>query len=189
MNEIAIKENDIKKDVASKLAIMVNLAIAPSNAKQYDTLRKENNDYIKKVKDSIEEARKRYLAPFDEEAKKYLEAISPLEIANKDMSAKILEAKKIAFKEDMRHEFDLIAMPDADGEFPDFDEIYDPSWYAKTKATAKELMSYKVKAYCTRKDQTEACIMFKGTKEELRKLKAFARDEHIDIEVNELEGK
>lgn len=191
MNEVTIPSNleNIKRDVKSKMTLMIGLAIAPSNASHYDTLRKENNDYIKKVKATIEEAREKYLEPFEAEASKYLEALKPFEEANKDMSAKILEAKKTAFKEDMRREFNLMAMPDADGEFPNFDEIYDPSWYTKTKATAKELMSNKVKAFVTAKDKVRAYIMLDGTKEQLRELKKYCYSNRLSIEVTELEGK
>lgn len=188
MNEVTIPSNlgNIERDVKSKMAIMINLAIAPSNASRYDTLRKENNDYIKKVKATIEEAREKYLEPFEAEANKYLEALKPFEEANKDMSAKILEAKKIAFKEDMRREFSLMVMPDTNGEMPDFEEIYDHSWYTKTKATAKELMSNKVKAFATAKDKARAYIMFDGTKEQLRELKKYCYSNRLNVEVTEL---
>lgn len=191
MNEVTIPSNleNIERDVKSKMALMIGLAIAPSNASHYDTLRKENNDYIKKVKTTIEEAREKYLEPFEAEANKYLEALKPFEEANKDMSAKILEAKKIAFKEDMRHEFNLMVMPDANGEMPDFEEIYDYSWYSKTKATAKELMSSKVKAFAMSKDKVKACIVFDGNKEQLRALKTYCYKNGLNVEITELEGK
>lgn len=191
MKEVTIPSNlgSIEKDVKSKMALMLGLAIAPSNAKQYDTLRKENNDYIKKVKATIDEAREKYLEPFEAEANKYLDVLKPFEEANKDMSAKILEAKKIAFKEDMRHEFDLMVMPDANGEMPDFEEIYDYSWYTKTKAMAKELMSYKVKAFAMSKDKVRAYIMFDGSKEQLKGLKEYCYKNKLGVEITELEGK
>lgn len=191
MNEVIIPTSlgQIKKDVESKMALMIGLAIAPSNAKQYDTLRKENNDYIKKAKATIEDARAKYLEPFEAEANKYLEALKPFEEANKDMSAKILEAKKIAFKEDMRKEFDLMVMPDGNGEMPDFENVYDASWYAKTKATAKELMSNKVKAWAMSKDKVKAFISFDGNKEQLRALKEYCYKNGLHVEITELEDK
>lgn len=190
MNEIAIPTSlgKIRDEISKKMVLMAGLAIAPSNAKNYDTLRKENNDYIKAVKAEIDEARKRYLEPFEAEANKYLETLKNFETANKDFTARILEAKKVQFKEDMRREFVLMAIPDSNGEIPDFEKIYDPSWYSGTKTKAKEAMSARLKAFSSAQTKTEAYITFSGTKEQLAGLKKYCYENRLNVEITEMEN-
>lgn len=176
----------IKSEVEKRISAMGNLAIAPSNATAYETLRKDNNSYIKLVKGNIEKAKEEYLKPFDEKANELLEAIKPLEEANKKLSAEILEAKKKRFELDMRHEWETIAMPDENGEVVPFESVYDPSWYSKTKQDAKELMAKRLKWEISKKRKVQACIILDCTKEELKAVKDFVYENRISADISEI---
>ena len=162
----------ISADAAVMAERLSKVVIAPGGFKPCEDLRGEANAMVKGVEKEVADARKKYLAPFEEAAAKVTEAIAPLKAAAKDFSARLLEAKKIAFKEEMEQEYMRYA--DVSGELPaSFEEIYEPSWYSETKTKAKVEMAAKVRKARIAKKRVRAYITVECTEEQLADLQDY----------------
>lgn len=150
-----------------------NLAIAPTNARSFDSLRTENNKFIKDTEKALDGARKEFLRPFDEMAGKYLGALEPLREANKVLSNEILSARKEAFRNDMYEAWQGIATANGNGEVTPFDEAFDPSWYGKTKAEANRLLSEAMRKARLRKKRGVHTYTLVATEDRFEELEQF----------------
>lgn len=177
----------IQSEVEEKVNKIKNLAITPENAKRNEDLRKDNNAYIKDIKNSLNKAKEEYLKPFSEQEEKVLSVIEPLEIANKELSANILDSKKIAFKNYIKSEFELLAREDANGELPEFEDIYEPTWYGLTKIQARENLVAKLKKFAKRANKVKALILVNCTEEDYEELQHYIYTSRINAEFNKME--
>ena len=178
-----MENNLINIDLAQTLEISQSkaeqlnaLAITAENCLTLEGLRTDNNKEIKAYKAQIEEAKKRYLEPFAIAEKQALEAIKPFEEANKDFSAKILEAKKLRRDNELReHYTDLLSMATSEsGEipswFPTFDKANEGISYSVTLTIAKQVL----KAHIEDCKATTTNVILKGSRANVEKVKSFA---------------
>lgn len=175
----------LKNVVERKVSVIGdNQAIAPSNITHYEDERTENNNYVKEVKATLDKAEKEYLAPFKVISDQVNDALKPLIDANKDFANRILEAKKTKFKNDVRDEFTLIARPDANGELPDFETIFDPSWYGNKVADWKDKLATKIRKAEVADEKVTAYIRVETTKSQLEDLERYIISQRINYTLN-----
>jgi hypothetical protein len=175
----------LKNVVDRKVSVIGdNQAIAPSNISHYEDERTENNKYVKDIKAQLTKAEDDYLEPFNAIADQVNEALKPLIDANKAFGDKILEAKKTKFKNDVRDEFTLIARPDANGELPDFEAIFDPSWYGDRVADWKDKLATKIRKAEVADEKVTAYIRVETTKSQLEDLERYIISQRINYTLN-----
>ena len=175
----------LKNVVDRKVSVIGdNQAIAPSNVSYYEDERTENNKYVKDIKAQLTKAEDDYLEPFNAIADQVNEALKPLIEANKSFGDKILEAKKTKFKNDVREEFTLIARPDANGELPDFETIFDPSWYGNKVADWKDKLATKIRKAEVADEKVTAYIRVETTKSQLEDLERYIISQRINYTLN-----
>ena len=175
----------LKNVVERKVSVIGdNQAIAPSNITHYEDERTENNKYVKDIKAQLTKAEDDYLEPFNAIADQVNEALKPLIDANKAFGDKILEAKKTKFKNDVREEFTLIARPDANGELPDFETIFDPSWYGDRVADWKDKLAAKIRKAEVADEKVTAYIRVETTKSQLEDLERYIISQRINYTLN-----
>jgi len=175
----------LKNVVDRKVSVIGdNQAIAPSNVSYYEDERTENNKYVKDIKAQLTKAEDDYLEPFNAIADQVNEALKPLIDANKAFGDKILEAKKTKFKNDVREEFTLIARPDANGELPDFETIFDPSWYGNKVADWKDKLATKIRKAEVADEKVTAYIRVETTKSQLEDLERYIISQRINYTLN-----
>lgn len=175
----------LKNVVERKVSVIGdNQAIAPSNITHYEDERTENNKYVKDIKAQLTKAEDDYLEPFNSIADQVNEALKPLIDANKAFGDKILEAKKTKFKNDVRDEFTLIARPDANGELPDFETIFDPSWYGDRVADWKDKLATKIRKAEVADEKVTAYIRVECAKSQLDDLERYIISQRISYELN-----
>lgn len=175
----------LKNVVERKVSVIGdNQAIAPSNITHYEDERTENNKYVKDIKAQLTKAEDDYLEPFNAIADQVNAALKPLIDANKAFGDKILEAKKTKFKNDVREEFTLIARPDANGELPDFETIFDPSWYGDRVADWKDKLAAKIRKAEVADEKVTAYIRVETTKSQLEDLERYIISQRINYTLN-----
>jgi len=175
----------LKNVVDRKVSVIGdNQAIAPSNVSYYEDERTENSKYVKDIKAQLTKAEDDYLEPFNAIADQVNEALKPLIDANKAFGDKILEAKKTKFKNDVREEFTLIARPDANGELPDFETIFDPSWYGNKVADWKDKLATKIRKAEVADEKVTAYIRVETTKSQLEDLERYIISQRINYTLN-----
>ena len=175
----------LKNVVERKVSVIGdNQAIAPSNISHYEDERTENNKYVKDIKAQLTKAEDDYLEPFNSIADQVNEALKPLIDANKAFGDKILEAEKTKFKNDVREEFTLIARPDANGELPDFETIFDPSWYGDKVADWKDKLATKIRKAEVADEKVTAYIRVETTKSQLEDLERYIISQRINYTLN-----
>lgn len=134
------------------LADHTRKVVVSEGARSLDGLRKENNLKIKEHKAEIESMREKYLKPFEEMYKPFLLALNELEEANKELSKKILQAKKSEFEDKVKKELNYLMLLN-EGEYVPFELVYDPSWYDKPEKYWKPALARRVKDYLEKDDR------------------------------------
>lgn len=168
----------------SKAEQLNALAITAENCLSLEGLRTDNNKEIKAYKAQIDEAKKKYLEPFTAIEKQALEAIKPFEEANKEFSAKILEAKKFRRDNELREYYtDLLSMATSEaGEipswFPNFDKANEGISYSVTLTIAKQVL----KAHIEGCKATTAHVTLTGSRANLDKVREYAKGLGVEWE-------
>ena len=169
-------------DKALEMAGHLNaLAITEDNATSLEDLRTQANKFIKGTKDSLKEAKEAFLEPFPAVEKKVLEAIKPLELENKDFSAKILEVKKAKRYKEAKCYYDSLIAPNEDGEMPyaeipNFDSIY----LDIPQSASKETIHRYIENALELAQKTTATVELKGSRNALLQLRQYAQSLKID---------
>lgn len=174
----------LKNVVDRKVKVMQAQAVNIGDPANCDTLRTDNNNYVKEVEQQITDAEKKYLEPFDAVIKQITDALQPLKDENKAFAQRILEAKKARFKETVRAEFSLLALADANGELPDFETIYDPAWYGKTASVWKQFLALKLKKERESTKKVVAYVKVTTDQGKLDDLEAYLISNRIVYEIN-----
>lgn len=139
--------------------------VVSEGARSLDDLRKENNRKIKGHRAEIESMREEYLKPFEETYKPFLLALNELEEANKELSKKILQAKKSEFEDKVKKELNYLTLL-GNGEYVPFEEVYDPSWYGKPEKEWKPILARRVKDYLEKDDRHTYTFSFFSAKKD-----------------------
>lgn len=169
-------------DKALEMARHLNaLAITEDNATSLEDLRTKANKFIKGTKDSLKEAKEAFLEPFTVVEQKVLEAIKPLELENKDFSAKILEVKKAKRYKEAKCYYDSLIAPNEDGEMPyaeipNFDSIY----LEIPQSVSKETIHHYIENALELAQKTTATVELKGSRNALLQLRQYAQILKID---------
>lgn len=169
-------------DKALEMAGHLNaLAITEDNATSLEDLRTQANKFIKGTKDSLKEAKEAFLEPFNAVEQKVLEAIKPLELENKDFSAKILEVKKAKRYKEAKCYYDSLIAPNEDGEMPyaeipNFDSIY----LEIPQSASKETIHRYIENALELAQKTTANVELKGSRNALLQLRQYAQSLKID---------
>lgn len=169
-------------DKALEMAGHLNaLAITEDNATSLEDLRTKANKFIKGTKDSLKEAKEAFLEPFTAVEQKVLEAIKPLELENKDFSAKILEVKKAKRYKESKCYYDSLITPNEDGEMPyaeipNFDSIY----LEIPQSASKETIHHYIENALELAQKATATVELKGSRNALLQLRQYAQSLKID---------
>ena len=169
-------------DKALEMAGHLNaLAITEDNATSLEDLRTQANKFIKGTKDALKEAKEAFLEPFTAVEQKVLEAIKPLELENKDFSAKILEVKKAKRYKEAKCYYDSLIAPNEDGEMPyaeipNFDSIY----LEIPQSASKETIHRYIENALELAQKTTANVELKGSRNALLQLRQYAQSLKID---------
>lgn len=178
LGELSDETNKRKERVNS-------LAITKDNAKALEDIRTDNNAFIKSVKETVKEAKDKYLEPFTKLESQVLETIKPLEESNKTFSSKLLETKKQKLFEEMNEYYRSLIAPNEDGalpynEMPRFDVLIQGIPQTLTKAKMKEAIKERLESY----QKVGIDVTLIGSHENLEKMKAYARLLNVDWEEN-----
>lgn len=169
-------------DKALEMAGHLNaLAITEDNATSLEDLRTQANKFIKGTKDSLKEAKEAFLEPFTAVEQKVLEAIKPLELENKDFSAKILEVKKAKRYKEAKCYYDSLIAPNEDGEMP-YAEIpsFDSIYVEIPQSASKETIHRYIENALELAQKTTANVELKGSRNALLQLRQYAQSLKID---------
>lgn len=174
-------------DKALEMAGHLNaLAITEDNATSLEDLRTQANKFIKGTKDSLKEAKEAFLEPFTDVEQKVLEAIKPLELENKDFSAKILEVKKAKRYKEAKCYYDSLIAPNEDGEMP-YAEIpsFDSIYLEIPQSASKETIHRYIENALELAQKTTANVELKGSRNALLQLRQYAQSLKIDWTLKE----
>lgn len=185
MEPVTIELAILRDEVSERVGRCQNLAIAPSNASSFDSLRKDNNDYIRSVKAKVEGFREEVLKPYEERLAKILDELKPLEVANKALSNEILNAKKERFRKDMEAEYKDIVTADINGEIIPFERVFDPSWYGKTKTEARGLLAQALRKEKLKAERATYSYIVFADRARLEELELFMQTHGIDYQREE----
>lgn len=185
MEPATIELITLRGEVSERVGKCQNLAIAPSNASSFDSLRKENNDYIRSVKQKVDSFREEVLKPYEARLAQILEELKPLEVANRALSNEILNAKKERFRRDMEAEYRDIVTADINGEIIPFDRVYDPSWYGKTKTEARGLLAQAIRKERLKAERVTYSYIVFADRARLEELELFMQTHGIDYQREE----
>lgn len=169
-------------DKALEMAGHLNaLAITEDNATSLEDLRTQANKFIKETKDSLKEAKEAFLEPFTSVENAVLEALKPLEIENKEFSAKILEVKKAKRYKEAKCYYDSLIAPNEDGEMPyaempNFDSIY----LEIPQSASKETIHRYIENALELAQKTTANVELKGSRNALLQLRQYAQSLKIE---------
>lgn len=169
-------------DKALEMAGHLNaLAITEDNATSLEDLRTQANKFIKGTKDSLKEAKEAFLEPFNAVEQKVLEAIKPLELENKDFSAKILEVKKAKRYKEAKCYYDSLIAPNEDGEMP-YAEIpsFDSIYLEIPQSASKETIHRYIENALELAQKTTATVELKGSRNALLQLRQYAQSLKIE---------
>lgn len=178
LGELSDETNKRKERVNS-------LAITKDNVKALEDIRTDNNAFIKSVKETVKEAKDKYLEPFTKLESQVLETIKPLEESNKTFSSKLLETKKQKLFEEMNEYYRSLIAPNEDGalpynEMPRFDVLIQGIPQTLAKAKMKEAIKERLESY----QKVGIDVTLIGSHENLEKMKAYARLLNVDWEEN-----
>ena len=140
----------LKDDVANRIERLNLVVVDPDDPKKCEDLRTETNNFIKEIKSNCDELVKTVSQPALDYIQPYIDTINELALANKDLSERILNAKKQKFKDKVRDKFIYLAETSEDGVLIPFEEIYQESWYGKTEREWFAALCSKVHAYKNR---------------------------------------
>lgn len=185
MEPATIELATLRDEVSARVGKCQNLAIAPSNANSFDSLRKDNNDYIRSVKSQVEGFREEVLKPYEEKLAQVLGELKPLEVANKALANEILGAKKERFKRDMEAEYNDIVTADINGEIIPFARVYDPGWYGKPKAEARGLLAQALRKEKLKAERATYGYIVFADRARLEELELFMQTHGIDYQREE----
>ena len=169
-------------DKALEMAGHLNaLAITEDNATSLEDLRTQANKFIKETKDSLKEAKEAFLEPFTSVENAVLGALKPLEIENKEFSAKILEVKKAKRYKEAKCYYDSLIAPNEDGEMPyaempNFDSIY----LEIPQSASKETIHRYIENALELAQKTTANVELKGSRNALLQLRQYAQSLKIE---------
>lgn len=169
-------------DKALEMAGHLNaLAITEDNATSLEDLRTKANKFTKSVKDSLKEAKEAFLEPFTVVENKVLEAIKPLELENKDFSAKLLEVKKAKRYKEAKCYYDSLIAPNEDGEMP-YAEIpsFDSIYLEIPQSASKETIHRYIENALELAQKTIANVELKGSRNALLQLRQYAQSLKIE---------
>lgn len=147
-------------EIAEKTDHLSKIVVSAENAKECEELRKETNAYIKSVKTQIENQKAEFLKEFTKAEEAALEILAPLERAAKTFSAQVLEVNKATFQKKVQERFMELAGLSPDGEIPEFDRVYDPSWYGKAQKVWEPLLIAKLRDFYQRNDMRTVAYFF-----------------------------
>lgn len=178
LGELSDETNKRKERVNS-------LAITKDNVKALEDIRTDNNAFIKSVKETVKEAKDKYLEPFTKLESQVLETIKLLEESNKTFSSKLLETKKQKLFEEMNEYYRSLIAPNEDGalpynEMPRFDVLIQGIPQTLAKAKMKEAIKERLESY----QKVGIDVTLIGSHENLEKMKAYARLLNVDWEEN-----
>lgn len=172
-DELTLQGLDTLQNIVErKCDVLSTQALTVGNVLSYESLRTENNAYIKEVEGIVQSAREKYLQGFEEVAGKVADALKPLKDANQAFANQILDLKKRKHKEWAMGEYCAIATANADGEIEGFEEVYDPKWYGKPNDTVRDLMAAKIAKRRRSKERIIAIITVDTDKASLGDLEA-----------------
>lgn len=177
--------DELSKEANTRKERVNSLAITKDNVKALEDIRTDNNAFIKGVKENIKEAKEKYLEPFTKLENEALEAIKPLEDGNKAFSAKLLETKKQKLLEEMEEYYRSLIAPNEDGtmpyeEMPRFDILIQGIPQTLAKAKMKEAIKERLESY----QKIGIDVTLVGSKDNIEKMKAYARLLNVDWEEN-----
>ena len=179
-NEIALA--DLKKSVETRIAVLNAVVVDLDNPKACDTLRTDTNKYIKGYESMVASAIDDYCRPLKESLDPILEVLKPLKEANKDLSDRILEAKKLAFRSEVKAVWTDMALA-GDGEVPPFDECFDEKWYGKPKIVWYKLLAMAIQQGNRKNEQANFVIRLKTDYRTLADIESFFIDKGINYRV------
>lgn len=179
-------EKDILSESTKRAESTSKMAVSPLNASNYETVRTENNKYIKDIRHRLDEAREVWDKPFEERALRVLAALKPLEEANKTLANSILFAKKKAFEDSMRERWKELALANPDGEIVPFEDVFDPKWYCKTKHDAEMALAVGMRRCADRKTKEVVSLTIYSDRDTIRRLKEWLAENGATYEMEEM---
>lgn len=176
----------LQDTIMAKVDTLNNIAIDPSRITALETIRTENNDFIKSYESRVKEVFDLVTAPVMEKLQPVLDSLKPLKEANKDFADKILDSKKESFKETVKAEWMNIGLA-GDGDLPPFEKVYDDKWYGKARKVWMPLLSAKIKKVSQMNERHDFIVRVRCTYSELSEIEGLLIDKgnYYEIKVED----
>lgn len=174
---------DTLKSYTELLACKV---VTSDNVGECEEIRTRINSLIKDMNNALDLNRKSYLAPFDEVAKPYLDTISSLKDVVSQFSSDILTVNKQLFRDKVMEEFlHLCTIVFPDGVIPNFDDVFDPSWYGKTKKVWSASLLTKLEKLARPEISQSFYLRVDATPSQLDALKKYLYESRINFVLDD----
>ena len=147
----------LQDTIMLKVEQLDNIVIDPNRITVIEEVRTSNNDLIKSYENRVKEALDFVTASYRERLQPILDSLEPLKKANKEFADKILETKKMVFKETVRQEWINLGLV-GDGELPPFEDCYDERWYGKARKVWLPLLAARINKLNQQNDTHLFCI-------------------------------
>ena len=177
-----IELDNLKNVVAARITRLEVVAIDGEHPEKCDAIRTDNNNFIKGYKARIESAIEEYTRPLRESLQPILDALNPLEIANKEFADKILESKKIAFKNEVKAMWQEFALA-GDGDVPPFEKVYNEKWYGKSKITWMKLLAEAIQKENRKLNAQHFTIRLECDYNTLAEVESYLIDKQLNYKV------
>lgn len=186
MNEI-IGNKKIDELVSEALAKKQEYAVITCDENNYllvETQRKELTTYLDYLKGLMNESEQEYLKPYKDFVEPLKNAFNELLAVESELKASVLTEKKIAFKEEVKQEFySLCNIVCMDGVIPDFEQIFEQSWYGKPKKTWKDLLLKKIMKASATIERMTAYFVINTDTMQLEEIKTFMNEKNISYSL------
>ena len=195
MNELVVKEQKI--DIVEVVNVLTQIIeqfneieVNEENYLEVETTRKlQLTPFLDKYTSVLKESEEEYLRPYKNLVEPLKTTLDKMLELDKKLKADVLLEKKKAFKEEVRQEFyDLCNIMCSDGVLPDFEEIYNESWYGKTKKNWREMLLKKINDSIHKEETLTGYIVCELTRSQANDLKRFLTERQIQFSFEELKG-
>lgn len=149
----------------------------------------EHNKVLKAAQNTLKEAEKRFLEPFEKQIAPAKEAVEAYASLAKQEQTDVLIAKKEKAKQEAFSLFADLAKLSKDGSLPDWETFYDPSWYSLTSDALRSSMVAKLADFAKKEEPNDpsktAIITVSGSKN-IERVLEFMHDNGIDFQKEDL---
>ena len=186
MNELvgSKKVDELVTELIAKKQEYANITCTQNDYLFVEESRKSLTRYIDTIKGNLEQSEQEYLKPYKDFVEPVKNALNDLLEIESNLKSDILNCKKVEFKETVKARFyDYCKTICVDGIIPNFEIVYEPSWFGKTKKVWDELLLKKLMKVVAKLERMTAYFVIHTDTMQLEEIKKFMNEKSISYKL------